>query len=97
MVDTAATKAIRRFSLASGGSALPISVAAAPNGVSPTDLPTPPGADTEAIPIAHAGGPRLSSMRFFPQSPRSRAAGTVRAVAGIAERTLSFARHDNTP
>jgi hypothetical protein len=39
------------------------------------------GDSTDAIPIARAGGPRLSSMRFFPQSPRSRTAGNVRAVA----------------
>jgi hypothetical protein len=69
MVVAARTTAIRRFTIAGAGSASPKSAAASPNTNSPTYLLSDPGSDTEAIPIGRAGGPRLSSMRFFPQSP----------------------------
>jgi hypothetical protein len=81
MVVAARTTAIRQFTIAGAGSASPKSAAASPNTNSPTYLLSDPGSDTEAIPIGRAGGPRLSSMRFFPQSPTSCRA-QVRAVTG---------------
>jgi len=91
-VTATAISATPRSDTASAEPIAPIRAATWSNIASPPGQRSAPGGGIQAIPIDRGGGPRLSSTRFFPQSPAHRARRNVRVVPGIAERTLSIAR-----